>query len=224
MIVGRRSVCVECEDELEASDDIDVDEGLRLSLDRSDDEELDRGAAVGMITPACFILERENFGALLARSGSTGPVEGAIGGATASAHRPLGVIGFGPLDEASEVDDNLEDSFGPGNEEKSRRGVDDQVPLSLAARLAVGRSRSITDGPPKASCGEAGGLRSPPMPTTQLLFFSCFCTGPSSSTCWRSGLDMRTWLRRNDALSSGLEAGGRSGRADNAGAEATSLE
>ena len=193
---------MECDDELEAREEIDADDELRLRRDRSEEEEVDRGAAVGMTTPACFILERENFGALLARSGSTGPVDAGTGGATASAQRPLGVMAFGPLGAITEVDDN----FGPGNDEKSRRGADAHVPLSLAPRLAVGRSRSMTERAPRASCGEAGGLKSPPMPTTQLLFFSCFCMGPSSSTCWRSGLDMRTWLRRNDAFCSELRA------------------
>lgn len=219
-MTGRRSVCVECEDELEAREEIDVEDVFRLKRDRSEDDEFDRGAAVGMTTPACFILDRENLGALLARSGSTGPVGAAAGGSTALTQSPLGAMGFGALGGANEVDD----SFGPGSEGKSRLCVDDHVPLSLAVRLVVGRSRSMMERPPRASCGEAGGLRSPPIPRAQVLFFSCFCMGPSSSTCWRSGLEMRTWLRRNEALSSGLVRSVRSGKTESTGAEATSLE
>jgi hypothetical protein len=117
VITGRRRVCVEWDDELEARDEIEVDEVLRLKRERSEDEEFDRGAAVGMMTPDCFIFERENLGALLARFGSIGPrgAAGVVG--MASAHRPLGAIGFGPLGGTSGVDD----SFGPGSEEKSLR-------------------------------------------------------------------------------------------------------
>ena len=162
---------MDCEDELEASEEIEVDDALRLKRDRREDEEFDLGAAVGITTPACLIFERENFGALLARSGSTGPEGAADGVMTASAHNPLGAMGFGALGVVNDV----EDSLGPGNEEKSLRCVEDHVPLSLAARLAVGRSRSMIERPPRASCGEVGGLRRPPMPIAQLLFFSCFC-------------------------------------------------
>lgn len=179
MITGRRRVCIEWDDELEARDEIEVDEVLRLRRERSDDEEFDRGAAVGITTPDCFIFERENLGALLARFGSIGPRGDAGVVGMTSAHRPLGAIGFGPLGGTSEVDD----SFGAGSEEKSLRCADDHMPLSLAARLAMGRSRSMMDRPPRASWGDVGGLRRPPMPTTQLLFLSAFCMGPSSSTC-----------------------------------------
>lgn len=86
---GRRRVCADRADELDAREDSEVEEELRLSRDRSDEDEFERGAAVGITTPLCFIRERENVGALPAKSGPSATTEAGDGAGTVSAHRPL---------------------------------------------------------------------------------------------------------------------------------------
>jgi len=79
---------MECEEELDAREAKEVLDGLRVKRDRRDDEELERGAAVGMTTPDLRIDDLENFGALAAKSGVGSEADGA-GMGTESVHRPL---------------------------------------------------------------------------------------------------------------------------------------
>ena len=67
--VGRRRVCSDREDELEARDDRDVLDGVRDRRDLIEEDELVRGADAGMTTPDLRMADLENLGALLARSG-----------------------------------------------------------------------------------------------------------------------------------------------------------
>lgn len=69
MTVGRRRVCSDREDELEARDDRDVLDGVRDRRDLIEEDELVRGADAGMTTPDFRMADLENLGALLARSG-----------------------------------------------------------------------------------------------------------------------------------------------------------
>lgn len=166
-------------DELETIEEREELEGFRLRRDRNDVDELDRGAEAGMTTPDFRMADRENLGALLARSGSVGEAGlDAAGGGIVSAHSPLSLDGCGVC---SEVEDALAKSdFGLCG---SRREEEAQRPLSVADFRGVGRSRSTTDLLAKSSLGEGGGLSKPPAPVTQLaLFFSLSSWTGSSST------------------------------------------
>jgi hypothetical protein len=80
-------------DELDASDDKDVFDGARVRRDRSDGDELDRGADAGMTTLDFRMEDLENFGALPARSG-VGSAAGGAGGETESTQSPLSLVGM----------------------------------------------------------------------------------------------------------------------------------
>jgi hypothetical protein len=156
-------------------DERELLDGLRVRRDRRDEEELDRGAADGMTTPDLRRADLENLGALLARSGSDDSVVATAGAGTASAHRPLSLDGCkdGPKEAGGRPDIDMGRCM-------SRRGEDDQRPLSVFR--GVGRSRSKIERLDKSSLGEGGGLSIPPAPVTQLAFLTVFGATGSSST------------------------------------------
>ena len=134
---GRRSVSEDCVEELEAREEIEVDEVLRLRRERSDDVDPDLGAAAGMTTPDFRMADRENLGALLARFGSSSSLDKDDVTGTVSTHRPLGfavdggdgALGLGTLADFP----------------NSRRGDEDHKPASVLDFLPVGLSRSTTE-------------------------------------------------------------------------------
>jgi hypothetical protein len=172
-------------DEDETIDEREVLEGLRERRDRKEEDELDRGAAAGMMTADLRIADLENLGALLARSGSVETSGlGVVGIGTESAHSPLNLweLCIEEVDALAEVDMDLCES----------RLELDQSPLSVDDFRGVGRSRSTIDRRAKSSLGEGGGLSRPPAPVTQLAAVLPLSLIGSSSTCRQSGLDMRT--------------------------------
>jgi len=88
VIVGRRRVWRDCEEELDASEAKEVLDGLRVKRERRDVDELERGAAAGMTIPDLRIDDLENLGALAAKSGMGSEADG-VGMGTESVHRPL---------------------------------------------------------------------------------------------------------------------------------------
>jgi len=91
--VGFRETFNDKVDELDASDDNDVFDGARVRRDRSDGDELIRGADAGMTTLDFRMDDLENFGALPARSG-VGSAAGGAGGETESTQSPPSLVGI----------------------------------------------------------------------------------------------------------------------------------
>jgi hypothetical protein len=187
VIVGRRRVCRDLAEELEAREDMEVLDGVRDRRERMEDDELVRGADAGMMIPDLRIADLENLGALLARSG-VGSSEAGCGRGIESVQRPLdrlaALVVDGSNSELSDEDDDLDTS--EVGRWKSRRGAEDHNPLSVNDLRAVGRSRLTME---NAFSGDWGGLSRPFGPIAQ---FGCFDFGGSSSTCRHSGLDTRT--------------------------------
>jgi hypothetical protein len=88
VIVGRRRVWRDFEEELDAREAKEVLDGLRAKRERKDVDDWERGAAAGMTTPDLRIDDLENFGALAAKSGVGSEADGA-GIGTESVHKPL---------------------------------------------------------------------------------------------------------------------------------------
>lgn len=183
---------VECELALEMEEVIDVKEeldGLRNKEDEtdeedvvrirvfSDEEEGVRGAAAGMTTPDFLSPERENLGAFSSIKFKPGVSErGEETGGRAADHKLAGLVA--PRSKGGGL-------LGGVIGLNSRWCEDAQRPPSVAVPRLVGLERFRTDSP---SSGEEGGLSSPPGPTV----YARLGFGRSSSTCCRSGDEMRT--------------------------------
>ncbi len=176
------------------------DEGERkllwLETERRDEEEFVRAAATGMTMPDFLRPQRENFGAFLSTSSTSGCWDCAasgLGSATrASPQSPEGLIGdrgvFSEADFRWSVASKGGELGGkrrpkpipiPG---KLRYCEDAHSPASVAPRGFVGLSLSSTGEGCNQELEEDGGLSSPPGPMTRVDLRIGGLEGPASSS------------------------------------------